>query len=351
MRDFEDYGFMCEKDISVVTSLKLYKDMTLFLLEDYFFNNKFKKDDLIIRLPWITFWTGYDMHPIKKALNLNMFKINESGIEYNERNNYALVSPDFFCKIFIERITEISYAHAILDKYKPCKCEEIEIVKDEEGTPGFIDFEDHIDFIKFYEFAKAMHRDIKTKTKGRKGFVIKNRAVRLRKLEIGAHIQKFIEDEFKLIEEDYGKELLARGYFGDLNDEDSKRMSRDALSEARFRLKHYALFDMKELTTRLSNSLKRRISKYEYPDSDGRNIKINDIGLDEMYFFAHPSDKVKSIKSSDLNNQYKYDEECDILEFYPINKQEKSDREIEEKHIEEGKSFIKKLSFENPFDF
>lgn len=351
MRDFEDYGFMCEKDISVVTSLKLYKDMTLFLLEDYFFNNKFKKDDLIIHLPWITFWTGYDMHPIKKALNLNMFKINQSGIEYNEGNNYALVSPDFFCKIFIERITEIMYAHAILDKYEPCKCEEIEIVEDVDGTPGFIDFEDHIDFIKYYEFAKAMHRDIKTKTKGRRGIVIKNRAVRLRKLEIGAHIQKFIEDEFKLIEEDYGKELLVESNFSNLNEEDSKLMNKDALNEARFRLKYYARFDMKELTTRLSDSLKRRIAKYEYPDSDGRNIKINDIGLDEMCFFAHPSDKVKSIKSSDLNNQYKQDEECDILEFYPINKKEKSNKETEEERIKEGKCFMKKLSFEDSFDF
>lgn len=349
MRNFEDYGFRCETDILVTTNLEFYKDVILFFLEDYFFDNKFKKDDLIIRLPWITFCTGYDMHPIKKSLNLNMFKINENGIEYNERNNYALVSPDFFLKIFIERITEITYAQEILDKYKPCKNKEK--FEDTEGEPAGINFEDHIDFIKYYEFSKAMHRDIKAKTKGRKGFVIKNRAVRLRKIEIGAHIQKFIEDEFKLIEKEYGQELLARGYFGNLNDEDSKIMSRDALSEARFRLKHYALFDMKELTTRLSNSLKRRISKYEYPDSDGRNIKINDIGLDEMYFFAHPSDKVKSIKSSDLNNQYKYDEECDILEFYPINKQEKSDREIEEKHIEEGKNFIKKLSFENPFDF
>ena len=350
MMNFDDFGFMCEKKVSVSTSLNFYKDVTLFLLEDYFFNNKFKeaKENVMIRLPWITFWTGYDMHPIKKALNLNMFKINELGIEYNEKNNYALVSPDFFCKVFIERITEITYAYAILDKYKPCNCKE-EKVDIEEGSPGIIDFEDHIDFIKYYEFAKAMHLDIKSKTKGRKGFVTKNRAVFLRKLEIGAHIQKFIEDEFKSIEEDYGNEFLV-GCNGNISEKKWEMIKGDAQDEAKYRLTYYAMFDMQELSTRLSDSLKRRIVKYRYPDSNDRDIKINAIGLDEMWFFAHPSDKYNLVKSPDLNSQREFDEE-DPLTFYPITKPEKSTIETEDEYIKENKCFMKKLSFENPFDF
>lgn len=341
MTNFENYGFMCEKDTILVASLQNYKDMVLFLLEDFFFHNKLKKEEDIVSLPWITFITGYNMKPLKEAINLDMFKINPLGIEYQENRNYANVSPDFFAKIFIERFTEVMYAYAVLDKYQKCSSSETEEEVDEEkGIP--IHFEDHIDFIEYYEFAKAMQGDILTATKGRYGLYNKSRAGLLRRLEIGAYIQQFIEKEFKAIEEEYGNELLSEC--------DSNMY---ALSEAKLRLENYIVFDIKEITERLSNAFKCQIIKYRYPNSNDRDIKITKVGLDEMSFFSHPNDKVNFNSMKRSNDQYIFEEEdtSSVLELYPTLKaEEKSDRQQIEECKQQGKKFMKTLSFENHFD-
>ena len=356
------FGKSLDKQLEYVIRLDDFKDLILYHLEDYLFHNKFNERVVHFSIPKLginfrmTEKYALDLHDF---FNIPQISFDERGCVYDNGRESAYISPEFFSKCFVERVTDVWEALAKLylpkylmeDEKTRFKEEDFEDTKHEEKnqekTENKIDFP-HMDFVEAYSNLVNLHRLNQALSQGLVGLIGNpgtdiNTITFLRKLEFASKFQKDLEsifskmqreeyyeedleeciygdfcrsDEFKILEKEherlfsYGNfvapleepdwEIQDRIYdFGtDEEREDWKKRYKELKisfgEKGCQKMKEVILekeFPISKIKKRLIDYWKIKIYAYNYPKILGCNPLMNELGLNQTNYYAHPADK------------------------------------------------------------
>lgn len=335
-------------------TLDEYKDLMLFHLEDYLFQTKFNDKVTNINIPalGINFSTeqryALDLHSL---FDIPQISFDERGCIYNNGEEGAYISPEFFEKCFIERVSDVWTSlyklympRILIDRKKQAKRAELDVDELGEGKKQL----QHIDFVDAYNKLVALRRLNQDLTQGLIGlgpnFSTTNSIINLRKIEIAAQIQKNIEyvlgefskeqyeeqsydysndsfcesQEFKKLEEEHNRlfrngpfvdplepsewETRGRTYDEGTDEErenwkkEYQRLKQEFEAKGLENIKSEIstkVFPLSVIQKRVLDYLKTQIYRYDYQRNQGApgNPYINELGLDKTAYYAHPADK------------------------------------------------------------
>lgn len=360
------FGRELEEHFVPGLTLDDFKDLMLFHLEDYLYHNKFNDKVTNIDIPFLGVHIKTEKRyalDLRKFFAIPQFSFDTDGCVYNNGEESAYVSPEFFAKCFIERVINVWTALSTLylpgikkgEGFEPTPVDEIEF---EKQFP-------HMDFVDIYNKLVAIKRINNDLTKGLIGLIPdyrdNDRILNLRKIEFAAQVQKDIEavielmredayqeklynfnnnefwesDEFKKLDEEHSR-LFRMGPFVDAleipewqerersydegTDEERAawRQSYNSLKEE-YELKGLEkikssvstqLFPLSVIQDNMFDYLKRQILTYNYERNVGApgNPYINELGLDKTGYYAHPSDKYIPEKTSPKASVLEFDD-------------------------------------------
>ena len=364
----EKYGREADIKPKYVGTLKDFKTLILFPLEDYLFKTKFNDKTTEINIPALGLnittkeSNKLDLHSLFEVPNI---EIDSNGCLYNYQGEEAYVSPEFFAKCFIERTMEVWMS--LVKLYEP-KMKNKEKNKTKIGEDDNLNNKktvlEHIDFIDVFNKLAAIKSLNQKNTQGLIGLIPnqddRNRIINLRKIEIAASIQNCIEkafdeiikefqydfepeyyiyksEEYKKLEAEHFKlfrsgpfiESMEREYFDDNRPEydygtDEQRndwrkryeafkikATKEAWESFNNEIPEY-VYPLDDIQIRVINFLKSKIISHVYNIKNHSNPLITPLGLDETTYFMHPNDKYNLERLSYIDTEdfdaYSYDE-------------------------------------------
>lgn len=222
------FGKELEKKTEFVTKLDKFKDLILYLLEDYLFQTKFNDKVKHLNIPTLGInFTVKEQHALdlRGFFNIPQISFDEKGCIYNNGKEGAYISPEFFAKCFIERtinvlmsLSKLYLPKAIIEKEMKGETRKVEIEFDDEEIDNEksgkekVEFP-HMDFVETYNGFVNLKMINEALSQGLVGIVQDpindvNSITFLRKLEFAARFQKDVEYVFdKIIKEKYEEEL------------------------------------------------------------------------------------------------------------------------------------------------